>query len=377
MKKWLTALLCGFAACAAAGDPGPREWTLQYCSIVYAPPDNLGNSFKAIGLDPTGLDSRTVDLIGEYLLQFAADPRIDGGDAAILIAALARRGDGRLRLALEKLRDSNAAPAIKIAAREYLVKNRKGDAYVPGTIDFLALRRQAEGAPLSFTPTEEFARKLGTLHKGDSLERMFALVGVPHHARVIEVTKIRRMLFYYRGAGRVVFGFVDGKGWLLQSVTADSLAFEPDLPYRRRAAELGQPDDPTLRMIMLASGRWMPVKVAVDASYDAPDVTLESLDTAAEYLAQNWRSVNDDTEDTYAWIIRVLLKRGGPRYSKLLDEIADGTRSLKLRKWARLNPFHPSVLPPKSYVVGTVSLDDMARKYPALYPDVRYTSGRL
>jgi hypothetical protein len=130
-------------------------------------------------------------------------------------------------------------------------------------------------------------------------------------------------------------------------------------------------------MIMLASGRWMPVKVAVDASYDAPDVTLESLDTAAEYLAQNWRSVNDDTEDTYAWIIRVLLKRGGPRYSKLLDEIADGTRSLKLRKWARMNPFHPSVLPPKSYVVGTVSLDDMARKYPALYPDVRYTSGRL
>ena len=377
MKFILAGLLLTFAAGVAAEQPGPREWTLQYCIVHSTPPASLGNVFDSIGLDPTGLDTRTVDLTAEYLLRNGADPELDGRDAASLVALLARRGDGRLRLAMQKVRESDMSPGLKLAAREYLVQFKKGDGYVPGTLDLHALRSEFANTALAVKPTEAFARKLGELRKGDTLERMFEVLGPPHHARAIEVTNIRRLLFYYRGAGRVVFGYVGETGWRLQSVTADSLAFEPEFPYREQPAAFGQPDDATLRMIMLASGRLWPVKVAVDESYDAPDVSLEFLDTAAEYLARNWRSVNDDSEDTYAWIIRVLLKRGGPRYSVLFKEIAAGTKSLKLRKWAGLTPQRPEGIPRKSYVPGTVSLEDLARRYPTPYPDVHYTSGQL
>jgi hypothetical protein len=209
-------------------------------------------------------------------------------------------------------------------------------------------------------------------------------MGPPQHVASFAM-EVHRLRYYYRGAGRVVFGFVKGQGWRLQSVVADPLAFEPEMPYRSRAAELGQPDDATLRMIQLASGTPVAFKIAIDdtlgllerdatATATAP---LEFFDRAAEYLAENFRDVKHENEDTLSLIARLLTRYGGSRYTPLLREVASKTNSLKLRKWAKM-PLRRSVVPLRTpFVAGKFDTAAFTKKYPSLYPDVTYTSGLL
>ena len=132
-------------------------------------------------------------------------------------------------------------------------------------------------------------------------------------------------------------------------MVADPLAFEPEMPYRSQAAELGQPDDATLRMIQLASGAPAAFKIAIhdtlrllerDATATVP---LEFVDCTAAYLAANFRDVEHDEEDTLSLVARLLAHYGGSRYRPLLREVASKTNSLKLRKWTKM-PLRRSVV---------------------------------
>jgi hypothetical protein len=376
MKRLLGALLLSLAPAVGVADTPAADWTVAYLAAASKPPERIGQVLERLDSDTGGLSPRALDLLVEYLIRNAADPELDGIDAARLAQIIDRRGGDRYVAAMRKVREQSGPVALEKAVLAYLVRHEPGDdGYVPGVINLSAQRTLHTIAALATEVTETRARKLGELAPGDTLDRLFEVMGTPQHVASFAM-EIHRLRYYYRGAGRVVFGFVKGQGWRLQSVVADSLAFEPEMPYRANAAEVGQPDDARLRMIQLASGQPIAVKIAVDDSFHTP-VSLEFLDSAAEYLAQHWRATDDDSEDTHALIVRLLGKYRGARYSSLFKEIATRTKSLKLRKWAKLSGKRSYESSASSFVAGSVDLAALAKKYPSLYPGVTYTSGQL
>jgi hypothetical protein len=385
MKRLLAAFLLGAATVAGANDDTPADWTVAYLAAGSTPPERIGQVLELLDSDTGGLPPRALDLLAEYLVRNAANPQLDGADARKLAEVIGRRGGDRYVAAMRAVREQEGPVLLEKAVFAYLVDHPSAaDGYVPGVINLAAQRTLHVTRALATEASEERARKLGELARGDTLERLFDVMGPPQHVASFAM-EVHRLRYYYRGAGRVVFGFVKGQGWRLQSVVADPLAFEPEMPYRSRAAELGQPDDATLRMIQLASGTPVAFKIAIDdtlgllerdatATATAP---LEFFDRAAEYLAENFRDVKHENEDTLSLIARLLTRYGGSRYTPLLREVASKTNSLKLRKWAKM-PLRRSVVPLRTpFVAGKFDTAAFTKKYPSLYPDVTYTSGLL
>lgn len=370
---------------AAPEDVAPADWTVAYLAAGSTPPERIGQVLELLDSDTGGLTPRALDLLAEYLMRNAANPLLDGADARKLADVIDRRGGDRYVAAMRAVREQEGPVLLEKAVFAYLVHHEPAaDGYVPGVINLAAQRTLHVTRALATEVSEERARKLGGLARGDTLDRLFEVMGPPQHVASFAM-EVHRLRFYYRGAGRVVFGFVKGQGWRLQSVVADPLAFEPEMPYRSKAAELGQPDDATLRMIQLASGATAAFKVAIDdtlvllerdatASATAP---LEFFDRAAEYLAANYRDAKDEKEDTLSLIARLLGRYGGARYASLLREVASKTNSLKLRKWTKM-PLRRSVVPLRTpFVAGAFDTAAFSKKYPSLYPGVTYTSGVL
>lgn len=378
MKKIILGLLAGLTCTFANGAHASGDivdWALRYRLIHAAHAEDLAHLYNDVDLSAG--EPRTGDLLAEYLLRVAPDPRLDGHEAADMVAALARRPGARWRAAMQKIRESDAPVLLKAAAFDYVLHHpAAAEEYAPGSIDVAALRIADSQAALAIHATDERARRLGALARGQTPAEVFAQVGFPQSARVAQVANVRRLLCFYRGAGRVVFGAVKNDPWRQQGSVADALLFEEEMPYRESPAQFAQPDDVGLRMIQIASGRPYPLKMALAASYDGA-APVELLDAAAEWLAQNWRTVNDGNEDALAWAARLLRTRGGVRYSVLLKQVAHDIKSPKVRRYAKLTALRVKDVPTAPYVPGTVSLADVARKHPDLYPDVTFTSGLL
>jgi hypothetical protein len=368
---------------AAAQDVTPASWTVAYLAAGSTPPERIGQVLELLDGDTGGFPPRALDLLAEYLIRHAANPLLDGVDARKLVEVIDRRGGGRHVTALRAVREQEGSVHLEKAVFAYLVRHESAaDGYMPGVIDLAAQRTLHITRALATEASEQRARKLGELARGDTLDRLFDVMGPPQHVASFAM-EVHRLRFYYRGAGRVVFGFVKGQGWRLQSVVADPLAFEPEMPYRSRAAELGQPDDATLRMIQLASGAPAAFKMAIDdtlrllerdATASAP---LEFFDRTAEYLAANFRDAKGENEDTLSLIARLLTRYGGSRYTPLLREVASKTNSLKLRKWAKMPLRRSAVSSRTPFVAGAFDTAAFTKKYPSLYPDVTYSSGVL
>jgi hypothetical protein len=385
MKRLLAAFLLGAATIAGAQDDTPAGWTVAYLAAGSTPPERIGQVLELLDSDTGGFPPRALDLLAEYLMRNAANPLLEGADARKLAEVIDRRGGDRYVAAMRAVREQEGPVLLEKAVFAYLVRHEPAaDGYIPGVINLAAQRTLHVTHALATEASEERARKLGELARGDTLDRLFDVMGPPQHVASFAM-EVHRLRFYYRAAGRVVFGFVKGQGWRLQSVVADPLAFEPQMPYRSQAAEHGQPDDATLRMIQLASGTPAAFKIAIDdtlgllernatATAIAP---LEFFDRTAEYLAANFRDVKDENEDTLSLIARLLARYGGSRYTSLLREVASKTNSLKLRKWAKM-PLRRSVVPTRTpFVAGAFDTAAFAKKYPSLYPGVTYTSGLL
>jgi hypothetical protein len=361
------------------------EWTVAYLAAGSTPPERIGQVLDLLDTDTGGFPPRALDFLSEYLIRNAANPLLDGADARRLVGIIDRRGGDRYVTAMRAVREQSGPVLVEKAALAYLVRHKPGAVgYNPGVINLAAQRTLHIVRALATEASEARARRLGELERGDTLDRLFDVMGPPQHVTSFAM-EVHRLRFYYRGAGRVVFGFVKGQGWQLQSVVADPLAFESEMPYRLQAVEHGQPDDSALRMIQLASGTPAAFKIAVDDTLgvlerdvtDTASAPLELFDRAAEYLATNFRAVTDENEDTLSLIARLLVRYGGSRYTPLLREISSKTKSLKLRKWAKM-PLRRSVVMTRTpFVAGTFDTAAFARKYPSLYPGVVYTSGRL
>jgi hypothetical protein len=262
-------------------------------------------------------------------------------------------------------------------------------AYVPGSVDIREIVREVDAAALAAKPTTEQGKHLAEF-KGETIDELFEWAGKPQQIVSDQIratdgfliqVKIQRITFFYRGLGRVVFGYdtsPSDKGWLLQAVVADPLAFEQEFSYREHPQEHDQPDDARLEMIQLVSNYTASMRKVVELNNMRGRRPLEFMDTAAEILATQFKTADDPGQvDLYAWISRLLAEHGGSRYAAILERVAAETPDSKLRRYAGTKIAASTETPADPYVPGTISLEAQRAKYPSLYPESTFQSGRL
>lgn len=365
-----------------------RLWTYQYLLATSVTERELAPITEHIVHDPSLQIPEVGDFAAEVLLARWDDTGFPLQNKLRLVRVIGSMESKRY----EKVLDQLGARATRDDAKKELRDARKNgkntaDAYVPGTVDIHAIVRDMEAAALAARPTTGQGRHLAEF-KGGSIDDLFAWAGKPHQivsgqTRVSDGllihVKIQRIAFFYRGLGRVMYGYNKNLDrWQFQSVVADPLAFEQEFSYRDRAQELGLPDDATLEMTQLVSNYTAAMKNVVEKNYHRERRPLEFMDTAAEILARQFQTAKDPvTVDMYAWICRLLTQYGGNRYADILKTVAEQTRDEKLRRFAKLPIENGSVLPQESYVPGAISLDAQRAKYSPLYPESTFQSGRL
>ena len=377
--------LTGYSTAAAAEDLSPSADCYQYLLAHWTPRVSIEPILDGISADPSTGNQTSLDQVAEFLVQHLEDPQFSMEDAKATLGLLTRTRSGRYRLVMTQVIKAPVPVVLKEMAREYVAENKSltVDQYVSGTVDFSALREQYLRAALAVQPTDERSRALDAMRPGESMEKLIALLSPPQHvgagyARVSRTLIFRRLLLYYRGAGRAVFALDEKDGWHFQAAVADPLAFEPLMPYRARAAEFSLPDDTYIGIAQITSRGMPAIRAAIEDSYRHPQVPVDFLDAAAEVLASNWQNSDDEiVEDTCAWIMRLLRKKGGLRYATLLNDIETRSHSLKLKKWASLTLGKVDGVPRAGYVAGSIPLEAWAKKYPSPYPDVTYINGRL
>jgi hypothetical protein len=388
MRRLLIALLVAAAGYvdAQAAAPAGRVWTYQYLLATSVTERELAPITEHIVHDPELLDPEIGDFAAEVLLARIGDKNFPLQNKLRLIRAVGSMQSTRYNAVLDRVEAQSSLAEVR---KEVRAARRKGKntaaGYVPGTIDIHAIVREMDTAALAAKPTTEQGKHLAQF-PGGSFDALFAWAGRPQQIvsgqtrvsdGILIHVKIQRITFFYRGLGRVVYGYKQDK-WVFQAVVADPLAFEQEFSYRERAKELGLPDDATLEMTQLVSNYTASLKNVVEKNYHREHRSLEFMDTAAEVLAKQFQTANDPvTVDTYAWICRLLTQHGGQRYAALLKRVAAETSDSKLRRFAMLPIEKVSELPQEPYVPGTISLDAQRAKYPPLYPESTYQSGRL
>jgi hypothetical protein len=384
------ALLAGVALWtdASAQETTGRAWMYQYLLATAYTERELAPVTETIikgELPDTGI----TDVAAEVLLarmnesSFPLQNKIRL--TRVLDAAKTRRYAAVLARVQEQASDKEIVRWARAANRRRITNDEVQ--YVPGTIDIRRLVADMDAAALAARPTTAQGRHLAQF-PGGSIDDLFARAGRPQQivsgqTRVTDGlfinVKVQRVSFFYRGLGRVVYGYRRLEGdWLFQAVVADPLAFEEEFSYRDRAQQLGMPDSPTLEMIQLLSGYTAAMKNALEINYRRAAHPLEFMDTAAEILITGFKDAHDPvTVDMYAWICRLLTQHGGQRYAALLERVAAETGDEKLRRFAQLPIEKTSEVTAAPYAPGTTSLDAQRAKYPVLYPDSTFQSGRL
>jgi hypothetical protein len=379
-----TILVAALQPCAVSADA--VVWTYQYLLATAQSERELAPVIEHIIEDELP-DTELSDFAAEVLLARAGDASYPAANKSgllrVLAAAKSHRYDTVRRRLREQSRTESGASWTPSANWRFLRDNEAE--YVPGSIDPRRFLAAVEADALAFEPTTARGERLAQF-PGGSVEELFEWAGRPHHivsqqnrsSDGIITVKFQHLTFYYRGLGRVVYSYRATQGdWLFRAVVADPLAFETELPYRARAADLGLPDTPTLELIQLLSDYTISMKLAIERSYRRGAPSLEFLDTAAEILATQFQSSNDPVRlDMYAWICRLLTQHGGPRYTAVLRNVAQNGDP-ELRRFAELPLAKVAEVPATPYVPGAISLAAQREKYPPLYPQSTFQGGRL
>ncbi len=379
------ALLFSSLSCAAA--PDARVWTYQYLLATATTERELAPITEHIVKDASLHRPEIMDFAAEVLLARAADTSFPPQNKRRLIRVLgaskSRRYNGVITTIVNQLNDR----LTKREARAAITKKGDATAYVPGSADIRSIAAEVDSSALAARPTTAQGEHLAKF-PGGSIDQLFEWAGRPHQIvsgqtrisdGILIHVKIQRLTFFYRGVGRVIYGYNGSKkAWLFQAVVADPLAFEQEFAYRDRTRELGLPDEPTLEMIQLVSGYTASIKSVVEKNYQRETRPLEFMDTAAEILVTQFEAADDPVKvDMHAWICRLLTMHGGQRYAALLARVAKGTDDSKLRRFAILPIEKTDEVPAEPYVPGTISLAAQRVKYPSLYPESTFQSGRL
>jgi hypothetical protein len=389
MRKMALALLAGGAVTVAniAGAQDARVWTYQYLLATSQTERELAPITEHIIKERALHRLDLMDFAAEVLLARIDDPNYPFQNKLRLIRVLGAHEGQRYDALLTKILDRSTDRQLRQELRSAISKKGGGVSYVPGSVDIRALVAEVDAAALAAQPTTQQGEHLAKF-PGGTIHNLFDWAGKPQQIvsgqtrvsdGILIHVKIQRLAFFYRGLGRVVYGYDgDDQLWEFQAVVADPMAFEQEFSYRDRARELGMPDEHTLDMMQLVSGYTASMKGVVERAYRRPTRSLEFMDTAAEILATQFETAHDPvTVDMYAWICRLLTQHGGPRYDSILARVASKTVDPKLRKFALL-PFGDTDEVTKAlYLPGTISLAAQRAKYPVLYPESTFQSGRL
>jgi hypothetical protein len=120
------------------------------------------------------------------------------------------------------------------------------------------------------------------------------------------------------------------------------------------------------------------MKVAVEGRWRNGGASAQFLDTTAELLLEQHASATlPNAVDVYAWMCRLLVTYGGPRYVNVLATVAAESKDEKLRKFASLPMERVASANTAPFVKGSVSLAALRVQYPPLYPQRGFTSGSL
>jgi hypothetical protein len=389
-KIWFAAVACGVMSMGKAAEtPAGLQWVYQYLLATSWTERELAPVTERIIKDELP-NTQISDVAAEVLLARMGDGQFPLQNKLRLIRVLGADESGRYDALLTDILGKTTSSDVKKEAKSAIAGKPGATAYVPGSIDIRAIVNDMDAAALAAKPTSAQAEHLSQF-PGGSIDELFEWAGRPQQIvsgqtrvsdGILIHIKVQRISFFYRGIGRVVYGYSSGfrreEDWLFQAVVADPLAFESEFSYRERAKELGMPDSPTLEMMQLVSGYTASMKNVVETNYRRESRPLEFMDTAAEILATQFKTANDPvTVDMYAWICRLLTMHGGQRYAAIVQRVASETPDSKLKRFAEL-PIEPTTeVPAEPYVPGTISLAAQRAKYPALYPESTFQSGRL
>jgi hypothetical protein len=373
-----------FSSTAAAD---ARTWTYQYLLATAKTERELAPITEHVIEEKALHHAEILDFAAEVLLARVGDATFPLQNKLRLIRVLDVEKSPRYNDVLTRIAEqSKDKQVLKEARSAIFTKKSVAEAYVPGTIDIHAIVAEVDALALAAKPTTAQGERLAKF-AGGTFDELFEWAGCPHQivsgqTRVTDGiinVKIQRVTFFYRGVGRVVYGYNGGKKlWLFQAVVADPLVFEQEFPYRDRARELGLPDEPTLEMIQLVSGYTASIKSVVQKNYLRETRPLEFMDSAAEILATQFEAEVDPVKlDMLAWICRLLSKQEDQRYAELLSRVTREAQELKLARYAELSNKKKGKAPAESYVPGTISLVAQRVKYPSLYPESTFQSGRL
>jgi hypothetical protein len=377
----LLLLSCSSVPAADRAETSPLYWTYQH--VLVTSDDELSVAqlvFDLPQMHPEMCDRAMLDLMAEFLVNAnLIAPSYEKGIEEIF--SILELGEAaRYRTVAQQVEKKAKLGSIKGLAKKYARKHKEDvPQYIPGTIDRAALRRQYARDALAARHSPDLGIQLSRLTLNGNVDKQFAIAGKPDAVRgyqrrmtdgILVHIRTPYLYYYYRGIGRVTYQYKNGIGWLMRKVTVNPLAFEPLMPYRDFAAELGLPDDATLDMTMLLSGDGPSTQTAVQNNHDRsrPPPTL-IMDAAAELLLARFRApIELDQRDAYNWICRLLSHRGGARYSAVLETVANGAVDEKLRRYAELEIDPAPGAEQTPYVPGSVNLAELAREYPVPYP---------
>jgi hypothetical protein len=332
------------------------------------------------------LDQRP-DLIGKSALDFLAEVAHAGlpngnHDRVIrrkIIKALADRAIPRYYTLLKTISQETEWTQARDDARMAASGKAPPDSveqYQPGSINLVAFREKLIADALAFQPSDALAKKLATLKSRSSLETLFALMGRP---QAVESgarfwprgAQAPTMNLVYRGIGRVFFHYHRKIGWYSHHITIDPIAYEQFMPYRARAAELGMPDDTTLRRMQLLS--LDPVAFQVAASNlenweGRPP--RELLDLAAERLLRDsLQPLKRPHLLALVSICRTMRLKGGPGYEEVLKKAHDTATHEDVRDSCVVLPTkkqYDNVIP---FEFGKIDIDAIRATLPPAYPE--------
>lgn len=385
MKYWVAAILFALygPVPAAAANSTPLYWTYQY--VIATSDDELTVAQLVFDLPerhPEMCDQAMLDLLAEFLVNAnLRDPSYEKGMKQVF-GILAKGEAARYRSLVAQVEKRAVLPSIRGLAASYVKAHKENvPQYVAGTIDRAALRRQYARDALAVHHSDGIAVTIAALPLNGGVNALFAAAGKPdavsgYQRRMTDglLIHIRTpyLYYFYRGIGRVIFEYDDHLGWVMRKVTINSLAFEPEMPYRDFTADLKLPEDESLDMTMLLSGDGPSIQIAVQTNHDQPRPAPTSfMDTAAEMLLAKYLAPIDPTQrDAYGWICRLLSHKGGPRYARVLATVAQGAADQKLRRYAKLKIEPAPGANPAAYVPGSINLAELASVYPVPYPPI-------
>jgi hypothetical protein len=388
---WLALVAC-FALPPLAAAEDARTWSLKVVIATVTDETQRLTTLAAVIADPTLRNADMCDFVADALSEVLTGKR----DAP---AMKATRGEyvrilancvnaARYRGLLLRTSEFARAVAISNYVDNYMKRIRGSEAeQYPGRATGLReFREELIRGALDARPTQAQAEAIATLPASAKMDDFFAAAGKPAFVRpnyrtysspVVSVN-VRQLVVFWRGIGYATFDYQREPGvWYFHEFVGDPMAFEGEMPYRAKAAELGLPDDNSIALAQLLTLTPAAMRAAAQSQYGSGKPSSEFMDTAAEVLIRNHARANSpDLIDAHGWICNVLADHGGGRYAALLAEVAESTADPKLKRYASQTSKSKSASV-QPYIKGTVRLEEQKTKYPSLYPEVTPIRGLL